>query len=163
MASAIRFNIAVATMALLVVACGDDGGSTTTIGELTTKPGATTRTTEPEVTTLALGIPYEGVIEATPAPYPANARYFRVEVPPGANALVFTLTDLEADIDLYVGYGSLDSVQGLDAGSWDWAGQEFGATPEYIEIASPKGGVYYLEVFDYDRAGSTFTLLAITD
>jgi hypothetical protein len=179
-----RLRIALAALALLVVACGGDGGTTTTIGELTTTTGAATTTTGASTTTtgastteatapsascdepaepITLGIPYEGVIDATPDPYPANARYFCVEVPAGANTLVFTLTDLEADLDLYVGLGSIESVQGLDAGSWEWAGQEFGTTDEYIEIANPEGGMYYIEVFDYDQAGSTYTVMATAD
>jgi hypothetical protein len=178
MSATTRLRIAVATLALLVVACGDDG-STTTVGELTTTTGAATATTadgatSTEATTpsgpcdnpaelLTLGVSHNGVIEATADPYPANARYFCVEVPDGATALVFTLTDLEADLDLYVGFGSIDRVQGLDAGSWEWAGQEFGNAPEYIEIANPEGGVYYIEVFDYDQTGSTYTLMATAD
>jgi hypothetical protein len=178
-ASANRFRIAIATLALLVAACGDDGASTTTIGQVTTTTGAATTTTAGAVVTteattppgpcdepaeaLTIGGAYEGEIEASSDPYPANALYFCVEVPAGASLLVFTLSDLEADLDLYVGYGSIDTVQGLDAGSWEWAGQELGTTPEYIEIADPEPGVYYLEVFDYDQAGSTFTLLADTD
>ncbi|HUG75464.1 MAG TPA: PPC domain-containing protein [Acidimicrobiia bacterium] len=159
-ASVTRLRIAVATLALLVVACGDKGGSTTTVGELTTTTNAAITT---EAEPLTLGVPYEGAIDATSDPYPANTRYFFVEVPEGASTLVFTLTDLETDLDLYVGYGSIDSVQGLDAGSWEWAGQEFGTAPEYIEIANPEGGVYYIEVFDYDQAGSTFTLMVAVD
>lgn len=130
---------------------------------VTTGGGQASSDCEDPAEPLTPGVPMEGVIEATADPYPANARYFCVEVPAGATSLVLTLDDLEVDLDLYVGYGSIDSVQGLDAGSWDWAGQELGTTPEYIEITNPEAGIYYIEVFDYDQAGSTFTLLAIID
>ncbi|MEX2323287.1 MAG: PPC domain-containing protein [Acidimicrobiia bacterium] len=170
-APATRLRIAAATLALLVVACGDDGGTITTVGELTTTTGATASTTteatappgrcDDPAEPLTLGIPYEGVIDATADPYPANARYFCVEVPAGASTLVFTLTDLEADLDLYVGLGSIESVQGVN--TWEWAGQEFENAPEYIEIVNPEGGVYYIEVFDYNGAGSTYTVMATAD
>jgi hypothetical protein len=179
LSSPLRLRLVVAVLALLVVACGDDGGSTTTVGELTTTTGAATTTTAGAVVTteattpsgscdepaddLAIGVAYEGEIEATPDPYPANAHYFCVEVPDGASSLVFELSNLEADLDIYVGFGSIESVQGLDAGSWEWAGQEFGTTPEYVEIANPESGIYYIEIFDYDQAGSTYTLLVTVD
>ena len=108
-----------------------------------------------------LDTPMMGNLPATTNTYPANALYFCVEVPAGTSTLYFTLAGMETDLNIYVGFGSIDTVQGLEEGSWEWAGQNTDTEAELVTIDDPIAGTYYIEVFDNFRAGSDFVLTVV--
>ncbi len=141
---------------LLTAACGDDSSSLTAAG-------AENVTCDPPAVAMGLGTAVESAMEATSDPYPATATYYCVGVPPGTSRLTIDLTGLSADLDLYVGLGSIESVQGFEtqAGeTYDWLSNQFGTGDERVEITDPEAGVYYIEVVSYAGEGSEFTLRA---
>jgi trypsin len=108
---------------------------------------------------IGLGVAVQSQIQATDQPYPANATYYCVEVPAGTGGVTIDLTGMSADLDLYVGFGSIESVLGLDA--WEWSSAAGGTADEQVVINQPDPGVYYIEVLSYDRVFSAFTLLVV--
>ncbi len=103
---------------------------------------------------------------------PPDKRYFCVEIDDGVRAITVELTGATADLDLFVGYGSLQAVQ--EGGFAFWSSNERGVVDERILIEpglSPDElgqlqedehvmpGAYYLEVAPQDfEASSPFTL-----
>jgi len=144
-------------MLLLTAACGDDSSSPPTAA------GAENITCDAPAVAIGLGTAVESALEATSDPYPATATYYCVGVPPGTDRLTIDLTGLSADLDLYVGFGSIESVQGFETAegeTYDWLSNQFGTGDERVEIANPETGVYYMEVVSYAGEGSEFTLRA---
>ncbi|OFW52479.1 MAG: hypothetical protein A2V75_04435 [Actinobacteria bacterium RBG_16_70_17] len=152
----IPFLIALGVL-LLTAACGDDSSSPTAAA------GAENITCDAPAVAIGLGMAVESALEATSDPYPATATYYCVGVPPGTDRVTIDLTGLSADLDLYVGFGSIESVQGFqsEAGeTYDWLSNQFGTADEHVEITDPEAGVYYIEVVSYAGEASAFTLRA---
>jgi hypothetical protein len=109
--------------------------------------------------TVAVGASANGEITATTEPYPANARYYCVNVPAGAQSLTLTLSGMSTDLDLYVGHGTIESVQGvnLEQGeTYEWKSNAFGNVDERVVINQPQPGAYYAEIVSYEGQPSSF-------
>ena len=76
----------------------------------------------------------------------------------GVNQLTIELYDLSTDLDLYVGYGSLGSIEGPD----DWYSSNEYTIPESVVFTNPDAGYYYIHVEDYNELGGSFTVRAST-
>lgn len=116
---------------------------------------------DPPAVGLAVGAQVDGDIPATSAPYPANARYYCIRVGEGTGSVTIRLEGLSADLDLYVGYGTIDSVQGVDISAgetYDWKSNAFGTEPEEVTISAPRPGLYYLEIVSFQGDYSPFRL-----
>ncbi len=93
--------------------------------------------------------------------YPANCLYYCLPVPDGQTSLAIDLRDFDVDLDLYVGYGSIETVQGaelVEGETFYWKSNEGGTDDELVNISSPDGGLYYIEVCSYDGTASPFEL-----
>jgi hypothetical protein len=99
------------------------------------------------------------IVASTQSP---ERKYFCVQVPPGVTSLTFELTGTMADLNLYVGFPDLETVQ--HGGVWLWHTEARGAVDKTIVIEpAPRDyvhvGPYYLEVSAEDfQASSPFTL-----
>ena len=133
------------------------GGTDTCYGEAAWTcelPESSGAVCDPAAFPLVLGTATDGVIEATDLPYPANAVYYCVEVPRGTGEVTVGLTGMTADLDLYVGLGSIEDAQY----HWDWASLGWGTADEHLAITRPPAGLYYLEVLSSLGESSGFTL-----
>jgi hypothetical protein len=109
---------------------------------------------------LALGSSVSGNIPAA-ANYPANARYYCINVGQGVQSLTIDLTGMSVDLDLYVGSGNIASVQGIDISAgenYEWKSNEFGTVDEHVTIANPQPGIYYAEIVSFQGQASDYTL-----
>jgi hypothetical protein len=108
-----------------------------------------------------IGSPVASEIVAPQDP-PGDPRYFWVLIPDGVASVSFELTGATSDLNLYVGYPDLETVQ--NGGLWFWYSEEVDAQDEIV-IVEPgtsdfvNAGLYYVEVRAEDfRASSPFTL-----
>jgi hypothetical protein len=116
---------------------------------------------DPPAVGIAVGAPVQSQLQATSRPYPANATYYCFAAPAGAQSLTISLTGLAADLDLYVGHGSITTVQGVDLSRGDtyqWKSNDFGSGDEHVTINQPQPGIYYIEIASYEGQASPFTL-----
>mgnify|MGYP002622844430 CR=1 FL=1 len=152
----------IAGFALALAACGPAAENTG--GEAQTAQSQTGDVAcDPQANALTLGATASGEITATTQPYPANARYYCVNVPAGTGSVAIELSGLSADLDLYVGYGDIASVQGVDltqGETYDWQSNDFGTVDERVTINNPQPGVYYIEVVSYEGQPSAFQIAA---
>jgi hypothetical protein len=160
------FHWSVVIGALFLVACG--GGETTIVVDKETDlPAATsapTPTEQQEVTTeetpalvepceapateMVLGSPVSSEIIGFDQP-PGERIYFCVQVPDGITKIMFELTEMTSDLNMYVGHPDLETVQ--NGGIWFWYTDERGiedkvvvvepALTDYVNV-----GPYYIEV-----------------
>ncbi len=114
--------------------------------------------TTPEVITINAGNPI--IDQISTATEGRDFKVYLLNVPSGINSLVITLTQLDDDFDLYVGYGSYSSVEGEN---YDWRSRNDDLTPEYIYISNPQAGNYYIQVYLPGDYGGSYTLLADID
>jgi hypothetical protein len=160
--------------ATLAAACGERAGpavdetATASTAPATAEAPATssalTATAAPSgcdrpATPVATGEEIRGEIQATTAPYPANARYYCFTLPANVSEATVSLSGLTADLDLYVGRGSIDTVQGVDitAGeTYQWKSNDFGAGNETVVISRPEPGTYYAEIVSYEGRQSPY-------
>ena len=143
-----RFATLIPALFLLVAACGDDGGGSGSC--------------ESPATEISAGQSVQSELAATSEPYPATATYYCIEVPSGTGRLVIVLSDLTADLDLYVGLGSIEAVQGVDLDegeTYDWLSNDFGTVDEEVVIDDPAAGAYYIEIVSFAGDFSEFTLV----
>jgi hypothetical protein len=113
---------------------------------------------------VALNTVHSLQMHSTTAGYPANCLYYCVEIPGGSD-LDISISGFNIDLDLYVGFGSIASVQGEEpvwGESYDWLSNEFGTVDEHVSVPSPRAGVYYIEVCSYEGEASSFRLEAST-
>lgn len=107
---------------------------------------------------LAIGSSAHGEIPAGQS-YPDNARYFCVQVGEGAPSLTFEVSGMSTDLDLYVGSGNIQSVQGVnlqEGDTYEWKSNAFGNDNETVTIPNPAPGVYYAEIVSYQGEASGF-------
>jgi hypothetical protein len=111
---------------------------------------------------LALGASVSGNITAA-ANYPANARYYCINVGQGASSVTIDLSGMSVDLDLYVGHGNIASVQGVDISAgenYEWKSNAFGTGAEQVVINNPQPGVYYAEIVSFEGQASDYTFSA---
>lgn len=111
---------------------------------------------------LALGASVSGEITAA-ASYPANARYYCINVGESVSQVTMELSGMSVDLDLYVGHGNLDSVQGVDISAgenYEWKSNAFGTGNEQVVIATPQPGIYYAEIVSFEGQASNYTFAA---
>jgi hypothetical protein len=111
---------------------------------------------------LALGASVNGDITAASS-YPANARYYCVNVGEGVSQVTMELSGMSVDLDLYVGHGNLDSVQGVDISAgenYEWKSNAFGTGNEQVMISTPRPGIYYAEIVSFEGQASNYTFSA---
>jgi hypothetical protein len=100
-------------------------------------------------------------MEATADPYPYNCLYYCMWLPDAGEALAVSLSDASADLDLFIGYGSMEAVAGVDVvegQTYTWKSNTPGTGNEALQIPSPAAGVYYLEVCSYEGDATDFRL-----
>lgn len=175
----------VAAVALLIAACGGEAVTTTDEPVATTGAPAATETpatTEaPEAgptTTIAvateqcggdatgieIGSPVEDQVDMD-GDFTEHV-YFCVDVPGGVSTLTVTLTGLEANLDVYVGYPDLETVKSGGFTFWfsdndDVADENLVINRGGDRLLDP--GPYYIEVSSPDGRGvSPFRLLVET-
>lgn len=152
-----RLSFAAAPLALLMLsAC--DGGQVNSMaaagaGQVATPPALTC---EAPANPIMIGAMTHGEITAAQS-YPENARYYCFSIPEGVQSLTVTLSGMTADLDLYVGSGSITSVQGNEA--YEWMSNVTGTADDTITVNQPAAGVYYVEVVSYEGVASRFTLV----
>ena len=164
----------------MFTSCGGDAATTrvaqqTTAPAGTTTPAATSAPTQTTATTpptencgepaieIDLGSPISLEIVGVDQP-PRERLYFCVQVPDGVASLTFELTEATADLNLYVGYPDLETLQ--EGGVAFWFSRERGTVDKMV-IAGPgiadfmNPGPYYIEVSGQDFGESSpFTLNA---
>jgi hypothetical protein len=112
---------------------------------------------------MALGAQVSGEIAETGQPYPANARYYCVNIPAGVNSVTMELSGMSVDLDLYVGHGNIASVQGVDlqrGETYEWKSNAFGTGAERVVITDPQPGIYYAEIVSYEGRASSYQFSA---
>ena len=100
-------------------------------------------------------------MRATSSPYPANCLYYCLWVPETGGSLEIAIADFVADLDLFVGFGDLTSLAGIDPTpgvSYDWKSNQYGTRDEAVTIPAPEAGVYYIEVCSYEGDPTPFDL-----
>ncbi|MCR6643777.1 MAG: PPC domain-containing protein [Terricaulis sp.] len=152
-----RFALAAAPLALFALAACD-GGQVNSLaaaggGQVAT-PAALT--CEAPANPIMIGAMTHGEITAAQS-YPENARYYCFSIPQGVQSATVTLSGMTADLDLYVGSGSITSVQGNEA--YEWMSNVSGTGDDTITINQPVAGVYYVEVVSYEGLASRFSLV----
>lgn len=108
---------------------------------------------------LALGASVSGDIPVAES-YPENARYYCFNIPAGAQNVTVELSGMSVDLDLYVGSGSINSVQGvnLEQGeTYQWKSNAFGTDNETVTISAPEAGTYYAEIVSFQGQASPYT------
>lgn len=140
--------LAVVFLSIGIVACGGDGDGGAS--------GGPPRCESPAQGIVA-GNTYREHIDAA-TEYPDNCVYFCMDVPSGQDNLTLRIWGYDTDLDIYVGRGGLNSVQGDDAGQW--YSNAGGTADEEVVIDSPSSGTYYIEVCSYMGEASDFQLEA---
>lgn len=168
---------------LLATACGGDV-SEDTVQQGADEPELVVNTSAPTVTTeetpatteepgpecgddaieIGVGQPVDGAVEMGETF--SEDVFYCVEVPPGSPSVTFELTGLSENLDLYVGYPDMETVQ--NGGFTFWFSDNDGTADE-VAIAMPgledhvNPGSYYIEVSSPDGRGvSDFTLTVTT-
>lgn len=147
--------------AFAVTACGEANapGGATGAPQASLTSGAAPEQCDPPAAPIATGEDVRGEIPATSAPYPANARYYCFSLAAGVQQATLRLSGLSADLDLYVGHGSISTVQGVDLNAgqtYQWKSNAFGTADETITLAAPAAGIYYVEIVSYQGERSPF-------
>ena len=147
-------------LAAALVACspGADQAAPAAEGAETQQAAAPTGACDTPAVDIAIGANVSGTLEAA-ASYPDNATYYCVRVAEGTSRVTLTLSGLANDLDLYVGQGSIQSVQGVDleAGeTYQWKSNEFGTVDETVTIDNPQAGIYYAEIVSYEGKQSPY-------
>ena len=99
-------------------------------------------------------------MHSTTASYPANCLYYCLWIPDGGNLLI-GIYDFNVDLDVYVGYGSMEAVDGVRpvwGDTYDWMSNSYGTGDEEVNIPGPRTGAYYIEVCSYGGTASPFRL-----
>lgn len=163
-------RIAVPVLLLALVACGNNANNANNAAapagdaqQVAATSGAPPSSCDAPAVPTALGATVTGAIEETSQPYPANARYYCINVPAGAGSVTMELSGMSVDLDLYVGHGNIQSVQGVDISqgeNYEWKSNEFGTGTERVVINTPQPGIYYAEVVSYEGKGSNYSFVA---
>jgi hypothetical protein len=170
--------LAAAVLGLSILGCGPFGGSPTSdtappaVAPPATEVPPTARpepTTPPFVggecdsrsTRVDVNVSYDENMHSTTQSYPANCLYYCLWIPEAMSNLTIGVYDFDVDLDLYVGYGSMDAVSGSEVEqgeTYTWKSNDYGTDDEQVSIRNPEGGVYYIEVCSYEGSASPFRL-----
>ena len=172
-----RQLLLVAMAALLVASCGLGGppagdeqngppASPPPSGDLSpTAESLPSPSADCEAPAIQLTLGAQVTSEITGSDQPPGERiYYCVEVPDGTTSMTFELTGTTADLNLFVGYPDLATVQ--NGGVWFWSSMEPDTQAEVILVEPAltdyvNPGPYYAEVSAQDyRDSSPFTLVA---
>jgi hypothetical protein len=117
---------------------------------------------EPQPEEIQVNTPYSRYLDATNQGYPCNCAYYFVRIPDVSSSLTISLSGFSEDLDLYVGYSSIETILGEDAREdWQWKSNEFGLDDEVVTISNPEtADPYYIEVCSYEATGSDYTIQA---
>jgi len=142
--------------------------TTTTAAAASTTEAATTEPCDPTITQITADEPYEGMVTGVDQPTDDRRGYFCVELPAGLAEATFTLTGMTANLDLYVGYPDMDTLQnGGLALRWstnDGTADESVSAPHFGSEGIIRAGSWYIEVSAADfRDSSPFTLTVTTE
>lgn len=85
------------------------------------------------------------------------SKFYSIYVPSGTSSLTVVLDNLQADFDLYIGFDSLDNLQGEN---YDWRSNNEGTSADSITVNNPQAGCYYIQITDYYNEGGSFSLVA---
>jgi hypothetical protein len=171
----------VVVVALVVASCGGSESTTTAAQPTTSATEAATTLPPTETSTEATAAPTEectepateisigtgvsGEIEGQTQP-PPQRLYFCVDIPGEVSSITVALTGMTADLNLYVGYPDLQTVQ--EGGFTFWATNERGTGDKAVVIEPGladyvDAGSYYIEVSPNDfTESSPFTLTVTT-
>lgn len=142
------------------LACGRTGEAGTTPAAATEGSGVATGCDERAHLIQANRLYREEMPPAT-GPYPSNCLYYCVMVREPAGDLTIDVRDASADLDLFVGLGSIEAVSGealVEGQTYTWKSNEPGNDDESVEVSAPEAGTYYLEVCSYDGESTPFEL-----
>jgi hypothetical protein len=171
------FRWAPVIAALVIVACGAAGPSIAideetppsestnaarpTEGTAPTQGPSTMEECDATVAEVSLGSPAPSAIVGASQP-PGEKKYFCVRVPEGTASLTFELTGAISDLNLFVAYPDLETLQ--QGGVWFWSADQSGAVDKAVVVEPAledfvNAGTYYIEVSAEDfGASSPFTL-----
>ena len=179
--SAVKRATWLVAAALVVGACTGEADNTTTEASPTSTTESATTTVasvstvettaavveecEEPAAEIAIGAPVESEVPGVDQP-PPNRIYFCVQIPEGTTSISVEVSNMTADLNLFMGHPDLATVQG--GGVSFWFSQERGTDDKTIVATpGPSGfmlpGRYYIEVSPNDfTEGSTFTLAVTT-
>ena len=112
-------------------------------------------------TRIDANVSYDENMHSTTQSYPANCLYYCLWIPEAMSNLTIGISDFDVDLDLYVGYGSMEAVSGSEVEqgeTYTWKSNDYGTGDEQVSIRNPEGGVYYIEVCSYEGSASPFKL-----
>ncbi len=168
---------------LVASSCGGSDDTTTTAGLIAPEtvttagpvPAETTTTADGstaveectnEATEITVGSPVTDEIVGSAQP-PGERLYFCVEIPTEVTSITFALTGMTADLNLYVGYPDLQTVQ--EGGFTFWTTANERGTDDKVIVVEPglaefvNAGSYYIEVSAHEfEASSPFSLTVET-
>jgi hypothetical protein len=104
---------------------------------------------------------YREEMPTATGPYPGNCLYYCVWLREPAESLSVDVSDASTDLDLFIGYGSVEAVSGeelVEGETYTWKSNQPGDVDERVEIPSPADGTYYLEICSYEGASTPFEL-----
>ena len=123
-------------------------------------PGQLPSNCDSPATPIATNTMHSLQMHSTTQGYPANCLYYCFQIP-GGNNLDIEMSNFNTDLDIYVGFDSIEAVDGVVpewGQSYDWMSNAFGTTDEEVSIPSPQAGVYYIEVCSYEGESTPFSL-----
>jgi len=138
-----------ATIAILLMACVLFVGGCTTNGQVTTTVAG--GDCDSRATPITSGVQVSG--QMSPAD---ESKFYCLYVPEGTSSITITLSDMTADLDLYV-YDGYPEVPGTD---YLWNSAQFDEVDEVVNGANPVAGHYYIEAFNFNDISGTYKLLA---
>jgi hypothetical protein len=144
------------------LACALSAGPAITPGGPTAE-GAASGTCEEGARLVQANRLYREEMPASTGPYPSNCLYYCINVREPAGDLTIDVRDASADLDLFVGLGSIEAVSGeelVEGQTYTWKSNEPGNVDERVEISPAEAGMYYLEVCSYEGESTPFELEA---
>jgi hypothetical protein len=104
---------------------------------------------------------YDEQMHQATGPYPGNCLYYCAFVPPGQDQLEVEIRDFNTDLDLFIGFGTMEAVMGeevVEGETYTWKSNATGTADENVSIRNPEEGNYYIEVCSYEGEASPFEL-----
>jgi hypothetical protein len=104
---------------------------------------------------------YREEMPPSAGPYPDNCLYYCVVLREPAGNLRIDVRDASADLDLFVGLGSIEALSGealVEGETYTWKSNQPGNDDERVEVDLPEAGTYYLEVCSYEGESTPFEL-----
>jgi hypothetical protein len=144
------------------LACALPGGAANTPGGPTAE-GAASGSCEEGARLVQANRLYREELPASTGPYPSNCIYYCIWVREPAGDLTIDIRDASADLDLFVGLGSIEAVSGeqlVEGETFMWKSNQPGNVDERVEISPAEAGMYYLEVCSYEGESTPFELEA---